>query len=316
MRVSLGIVTGMIVAAAAAGAGAFADEGHRVVGRLAEMHLRGSRATGEARKILRPNETLADAALWADTIKAPTYEDEDTPLFRLQHPAHETYHYDNLPFQAPRYDLATPGARTTDIVQMMRECIRVLRGSSHVFTPREALRLLAHFVGDLHQPLHVGNSFVSVDDPPRFVVPERPTGWRSTLGGNTLLYGPQDRFNLHSYWDAHAVNLAMGRDNEAAFASRLFDSVPIRPDWTPRGDAEHWPQQWADEGLPIARTAHDGVKILAYLGPDDAGRVAHRWRIQQPPGYDERSRTIVRTQLAKGGYRLAAVLKAIWPESR
>ena len=42
--------------------------------------------------------------------------------------------------------------------------------------------------------------------------------------------------------------------------------------------------------------------------------MAHRWRVQPPPGYEEAARQRVRIQLAKGGYRLAATLKAIWPE--
>jgi hypothetical protein len=193
--------------------GAFGDSGHRVIGRLAELHLRDSRALEEVRRILRPNETLADASVWPDTIKNPLYEDEDTARFRLNHPGHDTYHYANLPFQADRYSLDAPGARSTDLAQVARESIRVLRGDSRTFTPREALRMLAHLAGDIHQPLHAGNAFISASGPLRFVLPEGPTGWRPTLGGNALVYGPQDRFNLHSYWDAHAVNISMGKED-------------------------------------------------------------------------------------------------------
>jgi hypothetical protein len=50
-----------------------------------------------------------------------------------------------------------------------------------------------------------------------------------------------------------------------------------------------------------------------YLGPDETGRTPHRWRIEQPAGYDDRSRDRVRIQLAKAGYRLSALLTAIWP---
>ena len=193
---------------------------------------RTPRALTEVRKILRPQETLADATVWPDTIKNPLYEDGDTPLFRLAHPAQDTYHYTNVAFQVPRYDLSLPGARTTDILQMMRECARVLRGTSKAFAPREALRMLAHLVGDVHQPLHSGNSFINASGPLRFVLPEGPTGWRSATGGNALVYGPQDRFNLHSYWDTHIVNLAMQQDDVATYAARLVKEVPIAPEWT------------------------------------------------------------------------------------
>ena len=310
--IGAGLAT-LLVAAMSGGAGAFGDSGHRIIGRLAEMHLRDSRALTEVKRILRPGETLADASVWPDTIKDPLYEDEDTALFRLEHPGHETYHYTNLPFQANRYELSVPGARPMDIVQTASESIRVLRGRSTRFTPREALRFLAHLTGDIHQPLHVGNGFVSADEPLRFVVPETPTGWRPTLGGNALVYGPEDRFNLHSYWDVHAVNLARRNDDIPAYAARLFTEVPVRPEWKVKGQPDTWPQQWADEVLGLAREAHRGIRLTAYLGPDDARRTPHRWRIAQPAGYDDLARTRIPVQLAAGGYRLAATLRAIWP---
>ena len=130
------------------------------------------RALNEIRRILGPQETLAAATLWADTIKNPLYEDGDTPLFRLEHPAQDTYHYTNIAFQEARYESSLPGARPTDILQMTRECVRVLRGTSQAFTQREALRMLAHLVGDMHQPLHSANAFVSSSGALRFVVPD------------------------------------------------------------------------------------------------------------------------------------------------
>lgn len=294
--------------------GAFGDAGHRVMALIAERHLEGSRALSEVRKILRPRETLGEAAVWPDVIKNPLYEDVDTPRFRLDHPAHDTYHYANLPFQTERYDLSVPGARPTDMVQTMREAIRVLQGRSSVFRPREALRLLAHLTGDVHQPLHVGNAFVSAGAPLGFVVPEGPTGWRTALGGNLLVYGPEDRFNLHAYWDSHAVNISMRDDDVPAYAARLLSEIPVKPGWIDSGPVDTWPAQWAGESLALAREAHDGIVLLVEIGPDAAKRYPHRWRIRQPDGYDALARARVPTQLAAAGYRLAATLKAIWPD--
>jgi len=288
--------------------------GHRIVGMLAELHLKDSRALKEVRRILPQNHTLADASVWPDTIKDPLYEDGDTAAFRLNHPAHDTYHYANLPFQAERYGLDVPGARPTDIVQMARESIRVLQTGKGPFTPREALRLLAHFVGDLHQPLHVGNAFVSSGGPLAFVEPTTPAGWRPTLGGNALVYGPERRFNLHSYWDSHAVNITVQKEDAAAYAARLFAEVQPAPAWKHSGQPDTWPAQWATEGLGHAKTVHRGIRLVSYLGPDEAKRTAHRWLIEQPSDYDARARPLMRQQLAAGGYRLAAVLRAIWPD--
>lgn len=292
---------------------AYGESGHRIVGLLAEMHLRDSRALAEVRRILKPQESLADASVWPDTIKNPLYEDEDTPLFRLEHPGHDTYHYANLPFQTDAYALTVAGARPSDMVQTMRECIRVLRGESTAFRPRPALRMLAHLVGDVHQPLHVGNAFVSAEGPLRFVLPSGPTGWRTALGGNMLVYGPEDRFNLHSYWDTHAVNITLGRDDPPAYAARLFKQRQT-DDWRNEGDVDSWPAQWATESIALSRQAHAGVELLTYLGPDLNGRNPHRWRIRQPKGYDELARRHVPRQLAAAGQRLARTLRTIWAD--
>lgn len=303
-----------IVSALTLTTGAFGESGHRVIGLLAEMHLKDTRALKEVRAILRPNETLADAAVWPDTIKNPLYEDGDTAQFRLKHPGHDTYHYANLPFQADAYSLDVPGARDMDVVQAAREAIRTLKTGTGRFTKREALRLLAHFAGDIHQPLHVGNAFISERTPLQFVEPTGPTGWRSTLGGNALVYGPENRFNLHSYWDTHAVNLNMEKNDPAALAARLFGEMRPGKDWRNSGRVEDWPVQWATEGLAHAKTAHEGLKIVSYLGPDDGKRTPHRWLLQQPAGYDDRARPLVRRQLALAGYRLAATLRTLWPD--
>jgi hypothetical protein len=303
----------VLVAALTTTAGAFGEEGHRIVGFVAELHLRGTRALAETRRILRPQETLADAAVWPDTIKTPAYEDGETGPFRLEHPAHDTYHYTNMPFQTTTYRPDVPGAWPSDILQITRECIRVLRGSSTSFTPREAIRMLAHLVGDMHQPLHVGTGFVTTTGPLRFVEPRGATGWRPTIGGNALVYGPQDRFNLHSYWDSHIVNLAMRNDDVSAYAARLMTELPVEPAWRDSGDPDAWPERWVNDSLVYAKDAYRDIRITVYLGADPTGRIPHRWRIEQPPGYDDRSRARIRAQLAKGGYRLAALLGAIWP---
>ncbi len=311
-RAAAGAVVASLLTATA---GAFGESGHRIVGTLAELHLRNSRALEEVRRILRPGESLADAAVWPDRIKDELYEDDDTAIFRLNHPAHDTYHYANLPFQADKYGLDVVGARPTDIVQMARESIRVLKTGKGLFTRREALRLLAHFIGDMHQPLHVGNGFVTPRVPLAFMIPSGPTGWRTTLGGNLLVYGPENRFNMHSYWDSHAVNLVMGREDVPTFSARLLKELEPQASWRPTGDADTWPAQIATEGLARSKDAHQGISLVAHLGPDDARRTSpHRWTVTQPAGYDERARPILRRQLALAGYRLAQTLEAIWPQ--
>jgi hypothetical protein len=105
----------------------------------------------------------------------------------------------------------------------------------------------------------------------------------------------------------------MRNDDVPAYASRLFTEVPVAPEWKDTGDPDAWPERWVNEVLEYAKEAHRDVKLTEYIGPDVERRVPYRWRIEQPPGYDDRSRARVRLQLAKAGYRLAALLNAIWP---
>jgi hypothetical protein len=128
-----------------------------------------------------------------------------------------------------------------------------------------------------------------------------------------MVYGPENRFNLHSYWDSHAVNLTMGREDVAAFSKRLFAETKPAREWENSGAVDEWPLQWATAGIAHSRRAHEGIRIASYLGPDDQKRTAHRWLIEQPSGYDDRAREITREQLARAGFRLAETLKAIWP---
>ena len=283
------------------------------------MHLKrcptGARALTEARKILRPQETLADAAVWPDTIKTATYEDGDTALFRLAHPAQDTYHYTNPAFQADpvrRHARRAPG-RPTPCRWRASACASCA-ASRAAFTPREALRLLAHLVGDMHQPLHVGNAFVTAAPPLRFVPPAGPTGWRIDVRWQ--------RARLRAAGSVQPA-LVLGQPHrQSGDAQRRRADVRGAADGGGAAGPElegHRRRRCLARALGDRnararrrrRTATSGITI--YLGPDETGPHAASLADRAAAGYDDRSRAIVRTQLAKGGYRLAAVLRAIWP---
>ena len=94
----------------------------------------------------------------------------------------------------------------------------------------------------------------------------------------------------------------MRNDDVATYASKLFAELSVAPEWKDTGDPDAWPGRWADEALVYAKEAYQDIRLTVDLGPDEAGRVPHRWRIEQPAGYDDRSRARIRVQLAKGGY--------------
>ena len=77
----------------------------------------------------------------------------------------------------------------------------------------------------------------------------------------------------------------MQQDDVATYAARLVKEVPVAPGWTSPGDPDTWPERWTNDSLVYAKEAHQDIRLTAYLGPDEAARVPHRWRIEQPAGY-------------------------------
>jgi hypothetical protein len=103
----------------------------------------------------------------------------------------------DVPLSEPRYDarFSGPDARHGSIVDKIREFRATLADQSRPVEDRRfALRILVRQVGDLHQPLHVGDNHDrgGIDSQVRFF----------TRGSN-----------LHRVWDSEIIERA-GRDEE------------------------------------------------------------------------------------------------------
>lgn len=304
------------------------SDGHETIGLLAARQIAGTRAAAEVSKLLRSGETLAVASTWADRIKRGGFDAESND-FILRNPAHSTYHYTDIPFQADAYRPDMFGARPLDLVHLYGRCIAILRGKADEknnptgITPRVALLLVAHFAGDIEQPFHVGGGYIAdVNGEPRFVDPRsRPAGsYRSDAGANALMFGPG---NLHFYWDILAVQRAMrrraGGSGSRAYVEWIATNIRAQPDWNAKGDPESWPAQWATSILPLARTARTGLQLGARVevpNPYPPPEYRSEWTVALPPDYERRALDVVDQQLARGGYRLANLLQAIWPDAR
>ncbi len=133
----------LVLAGTAGTAGAWGDEGHRVVARLAEARLTPAARAGVA-NLLDPGETLADASLWADKVKY-TSRPETRP-----------WHFVDIPRQMTSYDATrdcsdpNPG----DCIVVQTEQARQTLANPGAMNRADALRFVVHFLGDLHQPLH------------------------------------------------------------------------------------------------------------------------------------------------------------------
>ena len=149
--------------------------GHRVVGKIAEAHL--SKKSKKAIQKILGDENLALSSTWADYIRS------EPQKYAYTFP----WHYVSIPDN--EHYRTTPANPKGDIIQAIDLCIRSLNNRKNVSldSQRFVLRLLVHFVGDLHQPLHVG----------RF----------EDKGGNTIKvkwFGKKT--NLHTVWDSKIID--------------------------------------------------------------------------------------------------------------
>ena len=316
------------------------SDGHQTVGKIAALRIK-ARTAQKIAEILKPGETLASISTWADTVKermGTTDPDLDTNAF-LQDMAHNEknreWHYDDLPLNCRSYQTCTGFTVDHDVVNMINVSIRTLQGRpdpSHPLNKRNALRLLVHLVGDMHQPLHVGTGFIDERGPHGPIVIERDprTIKRKNLehdrGGNQLIID-DNRKRLHSFWDFDLVtSLMLATDKQTSDELGLFLKQTVRPksSWSPRGSLNSWAAQWATDSLQQSREhTYRGVRIeRERILPvtRDGQPVMNNgqpvtetvYDITRPGNYETLNREIVRQQLSKGGFRLARLLDAIF----
>lgn len=301
----------------------YGNAGHQTVGTIAERTLEGTRALKEIRLLLKPDEGLDRAATWADRAKLPEkYLDAEMLDYIASNPEHNTYHYSDIPFQQKTYRDGLTGTNKRDIVHVLELCIQVLQAPENLkanplkIDKRVALMLITHLIGDLHQPLHVGSSYI--DDQNQFVDPETGAKGQMDAGGNYLFLKMAGKTNLHGYWDTQTVKDARDHLGIEDFPAALVKAFPSKPEWDATGPVISWPAQWATDALSVSKSCFEGLKLGDRIPvPMTEKREAHfEWQVTLPEGYAEKSRNIVELQLAKAGYRLAAVFKAVWPERK
>ena len=251
----------------------------------------------------QPFETTAGIAAMVDYVKRN--HDGCAPS-ATQETCHKQYHYADVAIQRSSYDLGHEhGTSDHDIVGSIRAAIAVLKGQAapapfHIKNKKEALRLLAHFVGDIHQPLHV--AAVYLDPAGHAVDPDQPgfDPMSATQGGNLI---QQYCENLHHAWDAIPTPLHITQFKSNAVM--LARAVPVTA-----GAVEDWPVAWASESVVAGHSAYTG---LTFWTETDPGTPQRKWQYLADAGYVANREALQKTQLVKAGARLAQVLEEIFP---
>ena len=215
-----------------------------------------------------PVDTLAHAAYWADCVKTLGAR------FSYQY----NWHYQNVNICKP-FDVKG-NCPDGNCVSAQVDRAEKLLGDKSVPTRERLMALanLAHFMGDLHQPMHAGD--------------------HADLGGNRVKadYGTvhNEHLNLHAIWDGYLAERAIStppsiiRRYSPAERARL--SAGSTTDWS----RESWEvsrdvaYKYAIEGDPCATpTEKRGALSEAEI---------------------EATMPVVRDQIVKGGLRLARLL--------
>ncbi|WAC74085.1 S1/P1 nuclease [Roseateles sp. SL47] len=315
--------------------------GHNTVGDIASQLIQGHRAAAEVKRILG-DISLRDIAVWDDCVKGidPSKDFQYTSTGRFPECAvfekpdeearmrqyvqrnleqckpkagdescHKQYHYSNVAIQRGRYQPGAVGTSDHDLVPALKAAILVLRGGPETppmdLNEREALALVAHTLGDLHQPLHMGSIYLDANgkvyDPDK----QGADAQTHTVGGNAITLPKPDGTpggNLHSYWDGLPNRLS-----PAQLAAMPAQAKLVTPTG---GSPDRWVDEWASESLLQAQLAFDGMRF----GPRQQTPRGSRWAATPPADYDTRSTEQVRLELIKGGARLAQLLMSIWPD--
>ncbi len=244
---------------------AWGYEAHRIIAEIAEQFLTAETAHQVRELLAIENVTnLADVSTWADEI-------------RTQHPETAPWHYVNIPINEPAgdlrgYDPIRDCPRGDCIVAKIEQFELVLADRQASKRQRlEALKYLVHFVGDIHQPLHVANN----DD-------------RGGNGVKVIFRGYSA--NLHAVWDSGIIEAVLGPDQRSYALQLVQDITPVKRESWAKGNSV----AWANEGHEIA--AH-----IIY-------EVPHTETL--PDSYEAESLPIVNEQLERAGVRLATVLNA------
>ncbi|XP_051129029.1 endonuclease 4-like [Andrographis paniculata] len=261
-------------------------EGHFTVCKIAEYYL--TEEATAAVKALLPDEAegeLAAVCAWPDEVKhnhlyrwsSPLHY-VDTPDFRCNYRYCRDCHD-----SSGTKDRCVTGAIYNYTMQLVADGDESV-SSAAKYNLTEALMFLSHYIGDVHQPLHVG--------------------FLGDLGGNSItVRWYRRKTNLHHVWDTMIIESAMktfyGKDLATMIQAiqRNITDAFIDESTLKNCNQTVCPDPYASESVSLAcKYAYRNATPGSTLEDD---YFYSRW-------------PVVEQRLAQGGVRLAALLNRIF----
>jgi len=195
----------------------------------------------------------------------------------------EALHFVNMNRGETQYDAGTdceesPGCVVSAVLnytQILKQ--HIAAGKTLSSDEPNALVFLIHFVGDAHQPLHVG--------------------WADDLGGNHIkctFFG--DKTELHAVWDSMIIDRY--NNDYSSFAQELTSNIQSNSTIIPLYTKSMNPVDWADESFSYVRN-------VVYTGVSGSNP-------QLGGAYYQMSLPVVKERLTAAGVRLGYLVNSLF----
>lgn len=260
--------------------------GHRIVAKICYDNLNEKARTAVDAAL--GDNYLEQVANWPDYIKAERGWDFAKP-----------WHYMTIqPDETPEEVIARNAEteKIDDVYEGIDRMLAILKGEQDAIDQMEALMeknrveplagsieatalaFLIHFIGDIHQPMHVGKN--------------------RDLGGNKIeVLFFSERYNLHSVWDTQIIEHE--RLSFTEFSSFVEKHVhKYKADWEKAPVID-----WAKESIAYREEIYN---TLYDYTDRDSGLPSFSWN------YQHDYLPIVEERLGAAGYRAAALLNEIY----
>ncbi|CAF2063216.1 hypothetical protein Bca4012_101294 [Brassica carinata] len=259
-------------------------EGHTIVCKIAQARL--DDAAAKAVKELLPESAQGDLSslcVWADHVKFRYHW--SSPLHYINTPDVCSYQYNrDCKDEDGVKGRCVAGAIYNYTTQLLT--YNTAAASKPQYNLTEALLFLSHFMGDIHQPLHVG--------------------FASDKGGNTIeVHWYTRKANLHHIWDSSIIETAEA-DLYNSELDGMVDAINknITTEWADQ--VNRWEICTRKTACPDIY-ASEGIKAAcdwAYKGVTEGDTLEDEYFYSRLP--------VVYQRLAQGGVRLAATLNRIF----
>ncbi|EFJ10925.1 hypothetical protein SELMODRAFT_127227 [Selaginella moellendorffii] len=271
----------LLVAAFSCKVAAWGDVGHIVTCMIAESFFKAPTQNAVTDLLSATGLNFSQSCTWADHVKR-------SYAYRWSAPLHFADTPDNVCGYDDERDCHYFGAKNVCITAAIYNYTSQLEHQHNVtYNLTEALMFLAHFLGDIHQPMHLG--------------------FLGDLGGNTILLTWYNRSsNLHRVWDSDIINKALERFYAGSIASMEHD---IKKNITVNNlvaISSQWGHCPGEEFTCPVRYAKESIKFACASGYKDAPQNS-----TLADAYFETRWPIVKLLLARAGVRLANTLNKV-----